>query len=171
MSRLAERVWLALGSNLGDRQAYLDAAVAALRQVTGIEVLRISSVVETPALLSSPGAPAQPAYLNCVVELRCTLSPRELFEAVRAIEQNQGRERRERWSARTLDIDLILFGTQVIDEPDLKVPHPEMTRRAFVLGPLRELDPARVHPPSGLTVEQLWNQLPASARSVAVRSA
>jgi 2-amino-4-hydroxy-6-hydroxymethyldihydropteridine diphosphokinase len=159
VSAQGELVYLALGSNLGDRQRHLQAAVAALRQVAGVSVLRLSSVVETPALLASPESAAQPAYLNQVVELACTLSPAAMLAAVRAIEAGEGRVRRERWSSRTLDLDIVLFGSRVIDTAVLTVPHPEMIRRAFVLGPLRELVPGLVHPPSGLTVDQLWNDL------------
>ncbi len=157
----AETVYLALGSNLGDRRAHLASAVTALRQVRGLEVLRLSSMVETPALLAHAGAAAQPSYLNQIVEAFCALEPAALLSAVRAIEATEGRVRRERWSARTLDIDVVLFGAQVIDTPELKVPHPEMTRRAFVLGPLRELAPALLHPVSGLSIDALWRSLPA----------
>ncbi|MBX7115219.1 MAG: 2-amino-4-hydroxy-6-hydroxymethyldihydropteridine diphosphokinase [Myxococcaceae bacterium] len=157
----AEIVYLALGSNLGDRQAHLDSAVSALREIRGLEVLRVSRVVETPALLAHAGASAQPLYLNQVVEASCSLEPDGLLSAVRAIEANEGRVRRERWSSRTLDIDIVLFGERIVDTPELTVPHPEMTRRAFVLGPLRELSPALRHPVNGLSIEALWRALSA----------
>ncbi len=130
--------YVALGSNLGDRAAHLEAAIAALRATPGIEVIALSSVRETEPV----GGPPQGPYLNAVVALRTELAPRALLERLLEIEAAQGRERGpERNAPRTLDLDLLLYGDEKIDEPDLVVPHPRMHERAFVLEPLAELAP------------------------------
>jgi 2-amino-4-hydroxy-6-hydroxymethyldihydropteridine diphosphokinase len=129
--------FLALGSNLGDRLANLQAAVDLLDATDGIEVLRSSRVYETDPV----GGPEQPDYLNAAVAIRTTLPPARLLAACRAVEDALGRERDERWGPRTIDVDILTIGNRRIDEPDLQVPHPRMSERAFVLVPLRELDP------------------------------
>jgi 2-amino-4-hydroxy-6-hydroxymethyldihydropteridine diphosphokinase len=128
--------YVALGSNLGDRAAHLAFAVAALRETPGIQVDRVSSIRETEPV----GGPPQGAYLNGVVALRTRLAPRALLERLLAIEAATGRERGPEQNApRTLDLDLLLYGDEQIDEPDLVVPHPRMRQRPFVMEPLAEL--------------------------------
>lgn len=127
--------YLALGSNLGERLEHLRDAVRRLRDTDGIEVVRSSRVFET-----EPVGPPQPAYLNAVIEVRTTLRPRQLLDAARAVEQALGRVRTERWGPRTIDVDILTFGRETIDEPDLQVPHPRIHERGFVLVPLAELD-------------------------------
>jgi dihydroneopterin aldolase/2-amino-4-hydroxy-6-hydroxymethyldihydropteridine diphosphokinase len=128
---------LALGSNLGDREATLAAAVRDLDATEGIQVLATSPVVETdPA-----GGPEQPDYLNAVVAIRSTLTPHGLLAACLAVERAHGRERRVRWAARTLDVDVVTYGDLVLDGPDLVLPHPRAAQRAFVLVPWAALDP------------------------------
>lgn len=139
-----KRVFVGLGSNLGDRLAYLKAAVSALRTTAGIEGLRTSSVYET-----DPVGPEQPLFLNAVAEMRTTLAPRELLTRLKGIEAEVGRTPTEEWGPREVDLDLLLYGDEVIDEGDLEVPHPEMTARAFVLVPLLEIDRDLVIPGSG----------------------
>jgi 2-amino-4-hydroxy-6-hydroxymethyldihydropteridine diphosphokinase len=145
-------VFVALGSNLGDRAAHLAAALAALRCSPDVELVRVSGVYET-----APVGPAeQGPYLNAVAELRTRLAPRALLARLRAIEAARGRTRSgERWGARTLDLDLLLFGERRIDESDLEVPHPRMAERAFVLEPLREIAAELRHPVSGETIADL----------------
>ena len=127
------RAFLALGSNLGDRWAHLRAAVDGLP-----DVVAVSDVYETDPV----GGPAgQPPYLNAVVELDTDLSPRELLEVAGRLEAEAGRVRAVRWGPRTLDVDLLLVGDLVVDEPDLQVPHPRLRERAFVLVPLADLAP------------------------------
>jgi dihydroneopterin aldolase/2-amino-4-hydroxy-6-hydroxymethyldihydropteridine diphosphokinase len=128
---------LALGANLGDREATLAAAVADLAATPGIEVVAISPVVETDPV----GGPEQPDYLNAVVAIRSTLTPHALLAACLAIERRHGRERRVRWAARTLDVDVITYGDLVLETPDLVLPHPRAATRAFVLAPWAALDP------------------------------
>jgi dihydroneopterin aldolase/2-amino-4-hydroxy-6-hydroxymethyldihydropteridine diphosphokinase len=133
----ARRGVLALGANLGDRAGTLTAAVAELAGVPGIEVLAVSPVVETEPV----GGPDQPAYLNAVVTIRSTLTPHALLAACLAVERRHGRERRVRWAARTLDVDIVSYGGLVLRTPDLVLPHPRAATRAFVLAPWAALDP------------------------------
>ncbi len=126
------RAFLALGSNLGDRETTLRAAVAALP-----DLVAVSRVYETDPV----GGPEQGAYLNAVAELETDRSPRALLELCRSLEAAADRVRAERWGPRTLDVDVLLVGDLVVDEPDLQVPHPRMWERRFVLAPLRELAP------------------------------
>ena len=135
--RVPVRCYLALGVNLGDRLANLQAAVDLLGALDGIRVRRSSRVYETAPV---GGPAAQPDYLNAVVEIETTLPPRELLGACGAVEAELGRERAERWGPRTIDVDVLTYGREEIDEPGLTVPHPRMHQRAFVLAPLLELD-------------------------------
>jgi 2-amino-4-hydroxy-6-hydroxymethyldihydropteridine diphosphokinase len=130
------RAFLGLGSNLGDRLANLRAAVALLEE-RGVQVLRSSRVYETEPV----GGPPQPDYLNAVVEVEASGSASELLRAGLEVEEAMGRERAERWGPRVIDVDLLTFDDQTIDDPGLQVPHPRMHERAFVLIPLLELDP------------------------------
>lgn len=144
------RAYVALGSNLGDRRAHLDAAVRALAAT------RVSAYLETPALLAPGDTTPQPEYLNAVAEVETDLEPAQLLKRLREIERAEGRpQTRARWQPRTLDLDLVLFGEHVIDEPELKVPHPELHKRLFVLEPLAELQPELVHPVFKKTVREL----------------
>ena len=133
---MAETAYLGLGSNLGDRLENLRSGVRLLAARPGVVVVRSSRVYET-----EPVGPPQPPFLNAVVEVRTDLEPRGLLEACRAIEEELGRVRTERWGPRTIDVDLLTFGELVLDERDLVVPHPRMHERGFVLVPLHELDP------------------------------
>jgi 2-amino-4-hydroxy-6-hydroxymethyldihydropteridine diphosphokinase len=130
------RAYLGLGSNLGDRLATLQRAVDLLADASGIRVIRSSRVFET-----APVGPEQPDFLNAVVEVETSLDPRELLAASLGVERELGRERAERWGPRTIDVDVLTFDEVDVDEPDLRVPHPRMHERAFVLVPLGELDP------------------------------
>ena len=130
------RAFLALGSNLGDRRAYLKGAVQRLPDVVGV-----SHLYETDPV---GGPPGQGAYLNCVVELKTALTARELLAVAQAAEAAAARVRVERWGPRTLDVDVLLVGDDVVDEPDLTVPHPRMWERGFVLVPLADLAPELV---------------------------
>jgi 2-amino-4-hydroxy-6-hydroxymethyldihydropteridine diphosphokinase len=130
------RAFLALGSNLGDRRGYLGAAVDLIP-----DVVAISQLYETDPV---GGPPGQGAYLNCVVELRTTRTPRELLAAAQGAEAAARRTRVERWGPRTLDVDVLLVGDETVDDPDLIVPHPRMWERGFVLVPLADLAPELV---------------------------
>ena len=134
--------FLGLGSNLGDRLANLQAAADAMQTEPGLQVTASSRVWETTPV----GGPPQPDYLNAVIRVETDLSARDLLDVARRIEARLGRVRKERWSARTLDVDILLFDEERIDETDLVVPHPRMAERAFVLLPLLELEPDPVLP-------------------------
>jgi len=125
------RAYLGLGSNLGDSRAHLRAAVAAIP-----DIVATSPVYETEPL---GGPPGQQAYLNVVVELETELSPRQLLELGRLLEEAAGRARHENDGPRTLDVDVLLVGNLTMQEPDLIVPHPRMWQRRFVLAPLADL--------------------------------
>lgn len=130
------RAFVALGSNQGDRAGHLRAAVTGLPGTVSV-----SQVYETDAV----GGPVdQPAYLNAVVQLETDLSPRQLLKVGQELEAAAGRVRAERWGPRTLDVDVLLVGDLEVDEPDLKVPHPRLWDRAFVLIPLHDLAPELV---------------------------
>ena len=129
------RAAIGLGSNLGDRARHIADAVAAIAE-TG-SLVRVSSLYETAPM----GGPKQGPYLNAVVVIDTEFSAQELLERCLAVERDQGRERRERWGPRTLDLDILLYGDQAIDEECLKVPHPRVAERRFVLEPLLEVWP------------------------------
>jgi 2-amino-4-hydroxy-6-hydroxymethyldihydropteridine diphosphokinase len=148
------RVAIALGSNLGDRAGTLGAAVDAVATRIG-PVAAVSALYETAPV----GGPDQGDYLNAVVVVDTVLDARGVLDGLLAIEREHGRERGHRWGPRTLDLDLILYGSETIDRPGLSVPHPELRRRRFVLEPLVEAWPdARL--PDGTAVADL---LPAVA--------
>jgi 2-amino-4-hydroxy-6-hydroxymethyldihydropteridine diphosphokinase len=152
-------VVVAFGSNLGDRRrAILDAAekIAAL-----LTSFRLSPLIETQPV--GEGLENDPPYLNAVGVGESDLPPRELFEKLRSIEAAAGRTRSSAGAPRTLDLDLILAGNQVVDEPGLHVPHPRFRERLFVLEPLAALAPDLVDPVSGLTVRQLLENKKAGA--------
>lgn len=149
-----DRVAVALGSNLGNRAAHLDHAVARLRDV--IDGLIVSRYRETvPVGVRGP----QPLYLNAAAVGTTRLTARALLDELFAIEQERGRERPTLHAPRTLDLDLILFGSQVIDEPGLVVPHPRFRERQFVLGPLAEIAPDLVDPVTKQSIASLLEQL------------
>jgi len=127
--------YLGLGSNLGDRLGYLRAAVAALAE-RGLPVTAASSVYESDAL-----GPPQPAYLNAVVVVSTDLAPRELLAVLKSVEAELGRHHTEHWGPREIDLDLLLYGDELVAEEGLTIPHPELTRRSFVLLPLLEIAP------------------------------
>src|SRR5919204_2104188 len=125
--QMRDIAYIALGSNLGDRAAYLAAARAALGELPGSRILATSSVEETEPV----GGVPQGAYLNQMVALDTTLAPRELLDALHAIERAAGRTRDVRWGPRTLDLDIVMFDVQTVNEPDLIVPHPQLAYRDF----------------------------------------
>jgi 2-amino-4-hydroxy-6-hydroxymethyldihydropteridine diphosphokinase len=140
------RAYVGLGANLGDRERTLRAAVDALLDEDGIEVVAVSALRETDPV----GVGEQPCYLNGAVALETTLSARDLLDRLLAVEQRFGRVRVPGEHApRTLDLDLLLYGDREIDEPGLTVPHPRLHERRFVLEPLAELDPGLVIPGRG----------------------
>ena len=129
------RVWLALGSNLGDRDAYLAAARDALSKA-GVALVRESRVAETDPV----GITNQPRFKNQVLQVETTLDPRQLLERVKRIEHELGRQARERWGPREIDIDILRYDNRTVDEPGLHIPHPELQNRPFLLELIGELE-------------------------------
>jgi 2-amino-4-hydroxy-6-hydroxymethyldihydropteridine diphosphokinase len=127
--------YVALGSNLGDREEYLERARSALSALPGTRLLRASSVEETAPVGDVPQGP----YLNQMVAIETELAPRELLDRLHEIERSAGRVRGVRWGARTLDLDIVMFDRQTVSEPDLLVPHPELPNRDFWQRELAEL--------------------------------
>ncbi len=144
------RCYIGLGSNLGDRAANL--AEARRRLNNNGRIVAVSSVYETEPWGVGPG---QPDYLNQVVAMTTPLPPAKLLEALLRIEQDMGRVRKATGDPRLIDLDLLLYGHKVIDEPGLTLPHPRMCDRAFVLAPIAEIAPDAVHPATGLSVKAL----------------
>lgn len=143
--------FIGVGSNQGDRKARCDEAVKRLGNVPGVAVDGVSSWYETAPV----GPVSQGDFINGAVRVVTTLSPRELLQACLEVERVMGRVRTVRWGPRSIDLDVLLYGDRVIDEPGLCVPHPEMTRRPFVLEPLAEIAPELLVPGDGHRVDEL----------------
>ncbi|NES81339.1 MAG: 2-amino-4-hydroxy-6-hydroxymethyldihydropteridine diphosphokinase [Moorea sp. SIO2B7] len=152
---------IALGSNLGNSHATLEYAIKTLDQIPAIKIKLCSSWYKT-----APIGPPQPDYINGCALLEVKLSPQELLETLLRVEQKFGRVRRKRWEARTLDLDLLLFDDLILETPELKIPHPRMIQRAFVLVPLAEIAPDWVEPVSRLTISELVQKLDCSGVSL-----
>jgi 2-amino-4-hydroxy-6-hydroxymethyldihydropteridine diphosphokinase len=149
---------IALGSNIGESQAILEGALKTLEQTPGITIKAKSSWYKTAPV----GGPSQPDYLNGAAILQVQLSPEQLLKTLLEIEQEFGRVRQERWGPRTLDLDILLFDDLIVETPDLQIPHPRMTERAFVLVPLAEIAPDWIEPVTGEPISQLVQKLDAS---------
>jgi len=149
---VSERVFLGLGANLGDRERNLREALRML--APACEIVAVSSLFRSAAVVPE-GAPPGPDFLNAACEVATALAPEELLAHVQRIERGLGRRPAPRWSARPIDIDILLYGDRVIEEEGLTVPHPLLTERAFVLAPLAELAPHLMHPRLGRTIVEL----------------
>ena len=150
-----ERIYIGMGSNLAEPAEQLRSAIQALAQLPDTQLVGVSAFYQSDSLL-----PGQPRYTNAVAALDSRLAPLDLLDALQAIETGQGRERLERWGPRTLDLDILLFGDRLIDEPRLKVPHYHMQARAFVLYPLAELAPADLRLADGRLLKNLLAACP-----------
>ena len=148
--------YIALGANLGDRRATMLRAIDLLKTTDDIEVLHVSSFIENPAV---GGPPDSPAFFNGVAKVETSLSPEPLLDRLLEIEHELGRIRREKWEPRAIDLDVILYGDQVVKIDRLTIPHPLMHERRFVLQPLAEIAPDAMHPVLKLTAQQLLERL------------
>jgi len=153
--------YIAIGSNLGDRQSFIERALQQLGEHSEIKVVQTSSVLETEPVGPGP----QDQYLNAVLQIQTTLQPHPLLDFLIEIEHRLGRIRREKWGPRTIDLDILLFDDRVIDEQSLTIPHPRLQDRTFVLIPLCEIAPRMVHPLLHRSVENLLNELKRSLES------
>jgi 2-amino-4-hydroxy-6-hydroxymethyldihydropteridine diphosphokinase len=146
------RAYVALGANLGDRAATIAAALELLGNTPGVKLIAVSTLMENPAV----GGPVDsPVFLNGAAAIDTTLPAREVLETLLSIERQLGRERRQRWAPRTIDLDLLLYGADIIDEPELTVPHPRIAERLFVLRPLAQIAPDVVHSVLGKMIGEL----------------
>jgi 2-amino-4-hydroxy-6-hydroxymethyldihydropteridine diphosphokinase len=142
---VSKSAFVGIGSNLGDREGNLRQAVELLSAEDGIDVVAVSEIRETDPV----GPVEQGPFLNGAVRIETDLAPRELLERLLAVEERLGRVRRERWGPRTIDLDLLLYGDDVVDEPGLTVPHPRLHERRFALEPLSDLAPSLEIPGKG----------------------
>lgn len=155
IARQWHTAYIALGSNMGDKQKYLDDAVRALDACRGCKVEKTSSWLVTPPY----GVTEQDDFLNGCLKLRTLLSPQELLEVLNRIEQDAGRERIIHWGPRTLDMDIIFYDDLIVETDTLCIPHVEMHKRDFVLKPLHEIAPYKHHPGNGKTVREMLEEV------------
>ena len=147
--------YLGFGTNLGDRKKNLDRAIISLDSRPDLTILRTSGIYETEPW----GMTDQPNFLNMVAEIATSISLGELLERVKKLEQDMGREDGPRFGPRLIDVDILMLEDQVVNQPDLQIPHASLHLRAFVLVPLTELAPALVHPVLGETIAQLASRV------------
>ncbi len=144
-------VYLSLGSNMGDRRQLITTASAHIHKRIG-KIVKSSHLYETQPW----GKTDQDPYLNQIVMLNTLLDPRAMLEEITKIEREMGRERKEKWGPRTMDIDILFYGKRVIRDKGLEIPHPELHKRAFILVPMMELDPELEHPVLHQAIDQLY---------------
>lgn len=155
IERSWQKAYVALGSNLGDKQAYMENAIKALKERSDVRVKKVSSFYETKPY----GGVEQEDFLNGAMEIDTLLNPMELLELLQSLEKEAKRERKVHWGPRTLDLDILFFENQIISTETLNVPHPDMKNRDFVLKPMAEIAPYFIHPVYRQTMSEMLNQL------------
>jgi 2-amino-4-hydroxy-6-hydroxymethyldihydropteridine diphosphokinase len=148
--------YIGIGSNLGDKSFNCRHSIDKINQLPGCHVSAVSAIFKT----EPEGFTGQPWYANCVVELSTTQVPSQLLKGLLSVESDMGRIRKKRWEARIVDLDILLFGQEIIESNNLIIPHPLLHKRRFVLEPLVQLAPDLVHPVFKLTIRELLNKLP-----------
>ncbi len=157
--------YIAIGSNQGDRELYLLRAVAEISKLPNTKVTGLSPFYETTPV----GVADQPNFYNAVLRLSTRLSPHDLLKALQNIEDNVfKRKRTVKWGPRSMDLDILLYGNQIINSPELVVPHPQMMNRRFVLQPLSDLSPELIHPEAGISIKQLLKALKSDETAVRI---
>lgn len=151
---MKHHVYIALGSNIGDRQAHLHRAIGLLQEEDRIQVIQQSSIYETEPI----GYTDQQSFLNMVIRIQTACSPSELLEITQAIEQRCGRTREIKWGPRTIDLDILLYDQENMEMENLIIPHPRMWERAFVIVPLMELEPELVND-EGKSIQEVYRHL------------
>ncbi len=155
ITRKWHTAYIAFGSNMGDKKQYIDNGIHGLTETKGCRVEAISDY-----LITEPyGVTDQDEFLNGVLKLRTLLTPEELLERLHQLEQEANRERIIHWGPRTLDLDILFYDQEIIDTPDLHIPHPDMQNREFVLAPMNQIAPYLRHPVLNQTISQLFNAL------------
>jgi 2-amino-4-hydroxy-6-hydroxymethyldihydropteridine diphosphokinase len=147
--------FIGIGSNIGDPVDACREAVRQISEIPEVRMLRCSSLYRTEPV----GPQDQPWFINAVAEIRTSLAPRRVFEALQGIEQRMGRTEGPKWGPRLIDLDLLLYGQEIVTEKDLTIPHPELHRRRFVLAPLCELASYTIHPAFGVSISGLLDRL------------
>ena len=155
LSKKWNRVYLSIGSNLGNKKSYLDFAITALKENSKIKVNRISSYISTKPY----GYTDQDEFLNGCIEIETIYSPHMLLNIINKIENNAGRKREIHWGPRTLDIDIILFENEIIHDSKLTIPHIDMENRLFVLEPLSEIAPYAINPITNMSIKSMYENL------------
>ncbi len=145
------RTFIGFGSNVGDRFSYIDRALDELRAEGRLWIESISSIYQTAAI----GLLDQPNFLNGVIRVKTSVFPLDLLRILKRIEVQVGRQHRQRWGPREIDLDILIYGNLILDHPQLTIPHPEMVNRQFVLQPLVEIQPDLIHPLRNQTVHKL----------------
>lgn len=148
-----QRVYIGIGSNLGNRALHCRQAIENIASFS--DVTAVSSYYETEPV----GNEDQPHFINCAIEIMTDAKPHELLEKLHSIEKKFGKLRKEKWGPRTIDLDIIIYGDEIIDDPDLKIPHPEAHKRRFVLEPLAEIAPGLIHPILKVTIFNLLEDI------------
>ncbi len=159
-----ESAYIGIGSNIGNKMANCEKAISLMERLEGCSVKAQSSFYRTEPV----GVEGQDTFINAVIRMETDLSHGSLLKCLLKIETDMGRVRRKKWDARVIDLDILLFGCHVIEEPDLMVPHPLMHLRRFVLAPLLQIDPNLIHPVLGKSMRELAGELTGDGQAVAL---
>lgn len=150
------RIFIGIGSNLGDKRKNIERVIEEIKRLNIIKVKKVSNLYETEPV----GGPPQDKFLNGVIEIETSISPKILLALLKTIEEEMGRKPSDvKWGPRQIDLDILLFGDLVIDEFDLKIPHPLMHKRRFVIEPLSEIAPEVIHPVLNKSISELFSAL------------